>query len=69
MDINEYALEHMVRERLATLRADAARRHVAAVPAATGPGLRARVGSALIHAGEWLRAGTDDAAPSHSSHG
>jgi hypothetical protein len=68
MDINEYAMETLVRERLSTLRA-AARQHALSAPRASGPGLRVRLGTALVRAGEWLRAGAEDPAPSHSTHG
>ena len=68
MDINEYAMEHLVRERLSTLRA-AARQHALAAPPTPGPGLRGRLGSALIIAGEWLRAGAGDASHSQPTHG
>jgi hypothetical protein len=65
MDINEYAMEQLVRQHLSALRA-AARQHALAAAAAPGPGLRARLGGALIAAGEWLRAGTED--PAHARH-
>lgn len=68
MDINEYAMEHLVRERLSTLRA-AARRHALYAPPAPGPGLRVWLGSALIHAGEWLQAGAGDPRHSQPTHG
>jgi hypothetical protein len=56
MDMNEYAMEHLVRAHLAALRAAAARQALAkpVVPAA---GVRVWLGDALIHAGQWLRAG------------
>lgn len=65
MDINEYVLDHLVRDRLSALRV-AARRQALAAPSAPRPGLRVRVwlGSALVHAGEWLRAGAEAPAPS-----
>ena len=63
MDINEYALEHLVRDRLSTLRAAALRQAMAA-PAGTRPGLRVWLGSALVHAGERLRAAAEAPAPS-----
>jgi len=68
MDINEYAMEHLVRERLSRLRA-AARRRALVPPPARGPGLRARLGAALIHAGEWLRADARRARHSQPTHG
>lgn len=68
MDMNEYAMEHLVRERLSTLRA-AARQRVLAAPAVSGPALRVRLGGLLIHAGEWLRAGAQDAGHSQPTHG
>jgi hypothetical protein len=67
MDMNEYAMEILVRERLSTLRAAAARRPVRCIPRASGPGLRVRLGGALVRAGEWLRAGAENPAP--STHG
>ena len=63
MDINEYAMEQLVRQHLSALR-EAARHHTLAAHAA--PGLRVRLGSALIVAGEWLRAGAED--PAHAPH-
>ena len=68
MDINEYTMEHLVRERLATLRA-AARQHALAAPPTPGPGLRVWLGGVLIHAGEWLRADAEDAGHSQPTHG
>ena len=68
MDINEYAMEQLVRERLAALR-QAARHRTLAAPPASAPGLRVRLGDALIHAGQWLRAGGEDAAHSQPTHG
>lgn len=68
MDINEYAMEVLVRERLSTLRA-AARQRVRSAPPAPRRGLRVRLGGALVRAGEWLRAGAEDPAPSPSTHG
>ena len=68
MDINEYAMEHLMREHLSALRA-AARQHTLARLRPARPGLRVRLGSALVHAGEWLRAGAKDPAPSHCAHG
>jgi hypothetical protein len=67
MDINEYAMEALVRERLSTLRA-AARSHTVSRPA-SGPGLRVRIGSVLVRAGEWLRAGAEAPAASQAPHG
>ena len=68
MENNEYAMEHLVRERLSMLRA-AARQHALAAPPTPGPGLRVRLGRALIHAGEWLRAGAGDPRHSQTTHG
>ena len=68
MDINEYAMEQLVRERLSSLRA-AARQHALAAPSVSGPALRVRLGGVLIHAGQWLRAGAQDAGHSQPTHG
>lgn len=68
MENNEYAMEHLVRERLSALRA-AARQYALSPPRTPGPGLRVRLGWALIHAGEWLRAGASDPSHSQPTHG
>lgn len=59
MDINEYAMEYLVRERLSTLRA----------PAASAPSARVWLGDAFIRAGQWLRAGAAEPAPSQPTRG
>jgi hypothetical protein len=58
MDMNTYALETMVRDRLARARAEAAGRALLAQPHAAVPrvGPRVRLGLALIRVGRWLRA-------------
>ena len=53
MDFTEYAMEQLVRDRLAGLRAAAAYRAVA-VPRAPRASLRERAGQALIRIGRWL---------------
>jgi len=68
MDINEYAMEHLVRERLSTLRA-AARQHALAAPSVSVPTLRVWLGGVLIHAGEWLRADAQGTGHSQPTHG
>jgi len=68
MDINEYAMEYLVRERLSTLRAEAARQ-ASRPPAADGAKARMRLGDALIQAGQWLRAGAADRPHSPPTHG
>jgi hypothetical protein len=68
MDNNEYAMEYLVRERLSMLRG-AARRHTLTPPPTPGPGLRVRLGRALVHAGEWLQAGARDSRHSQPTHG
>jgi hypothetical protein len=68
MDINEYAMEHLIRERLSTLRG-AARQHALAARPMTGLVLRVWLGGVLIHAGQWLRAGAEDAGYSQPTHG
>jgi len=68
MDINEYAMEYLVRERLCTLRAAAARQALCPRAAPTA-GVRMRLGGALIRAGQWLRAGAADRPHSQITHG
>jgi hypothetical protein len=57
MDLNLYALELVVRDRLARLRAEAALHALVAAPRARTPrpSLRARLGHALIGLGRRLR--------------
>jgi hypothetical protein len=54
MDINEYAMEHLVRDRLSALRAAAAR-HALASRAARASDVRMWLGAGLIRTGQWLR--------------
>jgi hypothetical protein len=68
MDINEYAMEYLVRERLSSLRAAAARQTLS-LSAAPSPGLRLRLADTLIHAGQWLRASAAESAHSQPTHG
>jgi hypothetical protein len=57
VDINQYEMEFLVRERLDNVRAAAMRRALGS----RGPrrGLRLRLGAALIQAGRWLTGETD----------
>ena len=57
MDTNVYALETMARERLAHLRDEARRMDRLALARVARPGLRVRLGAALVALGEWLRRG------------
>ena len=68
MDINEYAMEHLVRERLSALRAEAARQ-VLAPHAAPSSGVRMWLGAGLIRTGQWLRADATEAPDSQPTHG
>ena len=56
MDLNPYALELVVRDKLARLRVEAALRSLVTrrEPPAPAPSLRARVGLALIGLGRWV---------------
>jgi hypothetical protein len=68
MDMNEYAMEYLVRDHLSTLR-KAARQRALWAPAAGRAALRVRLGDALVHAGEWLRGGGAGEQPSPATHG
>jgi hypothetical protein len=61
MDVNQYALEVLVRERLDDARAAAMRRALASRRVRRG--LRLRLGAALIEAGRWLAGEADVPAP------
>jgi hypothetical protein len=53
MELNSYALELLTRERLAELRADAARHDRAQYATSAAMPLRVVLGLALIRAGSW----------------
>jgi hypothetical protein len=55
MDMNDYVLEIVARERLAEMRAKAEREHTVAAARSAGRPLRVVVGHALIHLGRRLQ--------------
>ena len=69
MDVNEYTLEMLVRERLAEARATRARQGLRARARSPRQGLRARVGVALIALGERLAGGPAPRVAPRTIHG
>jgi hypothetical protein len=57
MDMNEYALEVLARDRLAELRADRERARLSRAPGRASRPLRAALGHALIRLGRRLEGG------------